>query len=85
MDPFHKTKEGTCIKYPFIRNGHYNPNFAKIMPNTNRLLMELTKRGDGPMINVPLSSSYISIMKPITALNNHYGSCNIRLRAHLPI
>ena len=73
------------MKFPFIRNGHYNTSFAKVMPKTNKILQDLAKRGDGPMINVPFSSSYISIMKPVTALNNHYGPCNIRLRAHLPL
>eukprot|EP00347_Sterkiella_histriomuscorum_P006369 403353023 len=85
VDPFHRTKEGVCLKFPFIRNGHYNQQFQKMMPKTNEILLELTKRGDGPMINVPLSSSYVSIMKPVTALNNHYGPSNIRLRVHLPL
>lgn len=46
---------------------------------------DLKKRGDGPMTNVPFSSSYMSIMKPITSLDKHFGPCNIRLRCHLPI
>jgi aspartyl/asparaginyl beta-hydroxylase (cupin superfamily) len=41
---------------------------------------ELWKQGDGPMLDVPFSSSYLSIMKPITSLDKHFGPCNIRLR-----
>lgn len=37
------------------------------------------------MLEVPFSSSYLSIMKPITALDKHFGPCNIRLRCQLPI
>ncbi len=55
------------------------------MPKTANLFSELNKIGEGPMVNVPFSSSYLSIMKPITSLDKHYGPCNIRLRCHLPI
>ncbi|CDW89104.1 aspartyl asparaginyl beta- [Stylonychia lemnae] len=85
VDPFHKVKEGSCLKYPYILNGHINSSFHLQMPNTFRILQELSKRGDGPMLNIPFSSSYISIMKPITTIDKHYGPCNIRLRAHLPL
>lgn len=37
------------------------------------------------MLDVPFSSSYLSIMKPITSLDKHFGPCNIRLRCHLPL
>ena len=37
------------------------------------------------MLNIPFSSSYLSIMKPITTLDKHFGPCNIRLRGHLPL
>ena len=37
------------------------------------------------MVGIPFSSSYISIMKPITAIEKAFGPCNIRLRCHLPI
>lgn len=37
------------------------------------------------MLDVPFSSSYLSIMKPITSLDKHFGPCNIRLRCQLPI
>jgi len=37
------------------------------------------------MVDVPFSSSYLKILKPITSIDNHYGPCNIKLRCHLPI
>lgn len=55
------------------------------MPKTMKVFEELKKVGEGPMLDVPFSSSYVSIMKPITALDKHYGPSNIRLRCHLPI
>ena len=55
------------------------------MPKTRLMFSELTKIGEGPMTDVPFSSSFLSIMKPITSLDKHYGPCNIRLRCHLPI
>lgn len=85
VDPFHKVKEGTCIKYPFVNHGNKIPEFAKLMPKTYKIFEELWKIGEGPMVDVPFSSSYMSIMKPITALDKHYGPCNIRLRCELPI
>jgi hypothetical protein len=50
------------------------------MPKTQEVFNELIKRGDAPMLNIPFSSSYLSIMKPVTSLDKHYGPCNIRLR-----
>lgn len=43
------------------------------------------KRGDAPMLQIPFSTSYLSIMKPVTSLDKHYGPSNIRLRCQLPI
>jgi len=50
------------------------------MPKTYKMFEELWKMGDGPILDAPFSSSYLSIMKPITSLDKHYGPCNIRLR-----
>jgi aspartate beta-hydroxylase len=60
-------------------------DFSKFMPRTYQMFEELRKLGEAPMIDVPFSSSYVSIMKPITSMEKHYGPCNIRLRCHLPI
>ena len=37
------------------------------------------------MIGAPFSSSYVSIMKPNSSIEKHYGPCNIRLRCNLPL
>lgn len=55
------------------------------MPKTYKMFEELWQKGEGPMLDVPFSSSYLSIMKPITSLDKHYGPSNIRLRCQLPI
>ena len=85
IDPFHKVKEGVCLKFPLINKGVVNNNFEKLMPKTRMLFSELTKIGEGPITNVPFSSSYLSIMKPITSIDKHCGPCNIKLRCELPI
>ena len=55
------------------------------MPKTFKIFEDTLKRGECPMLNVPFSSSYLSIMKPISSFDKHYGPTNIRLRCHLPI
>lgn len=85
VDPFHKVKEGVCYKFPLVKKGKEVPEFGKLLPKTSKIFEELKTVGEGPMLEVPFSSSYLSIMKPITSLDKHYGPCNIRLRCHLPI
>jgi aspartyl/asparaginyl beta-hydroxylase (cupin superfamily) len=46
---------------------------------------DLIARGEGPLMGIPFSSSYMSIMMPDSTIEKHYGPCNIRLRCHLPI
>ena len=85
MDPFHKVKEGVCYKFPVVTKGKEQPDFGKLLPKTYKIFQELKAVGEGPMLDVPFSSSYLSIMKPITSLDKHFGPSNIRLRCHLPI
>lgn len=85
VDPFHRVKEGVCYKYPLVKRGQLVTDFKKLMPKTFHVFDELRKLGEAPMLDVPFSSSYLSIMKPVTSLDKHYGPCNIRLRCHLPI
>jgi aspartate beta-hydroxylase len=74
-----------CLKYPYINQGQVNPQFGKLLPKTFKIFEELKNVGEGPMIDIPFSSSYLSIMKPVTSLEKHYGPSNIRLRCHLPL
>ena len=37
------------------------------------------------MITLPFSSSYLSVMRPVTALDKHFGPTNIKLRCQLPL
>lgn len=45
----------------------------------------MIKRDEGMMVGIPFSSSYISIMKPKSSIEKHFGPSNIRLRCHLPL
>lgn len=85
VDQFQKVKEGEYLQFPLINKGLLNDKFGTLMPKTMKIFQDLEKAGEGPMRAVPFSSSYLSVMKPTTALNNHYGPCNIRLRCNLPI
>jgi len=78
-------KQGNVIKYPFINNGTLVPEFKKVLPKAYSLLEELMKKNDGIMVGIPFSSSYISIMRPKSSIDKHFGPCNIRLRVHLPL
>lgn len=84
VDTFHKAKEGNVVKYPFITNGIRFPEFKHMLPKTNHFLEELVKRNE-LMTGIPFSSTYISIMKPKSSIEKHYGPCNIRLRCNLPL
>jgi len=85
VEVLHKVKEGSVHKFAMISKGHVEQNFAKVLPKTSKIFGECMKRGDGLYASCTFSSSYISIMKPITSFEKHFGPSNIRLRCHLPL